>query len=213
MKYQHLWLIKKKFIWFMNLLIYFSSQYAWRAKKMTTIIDKSVSGSFLCITQFCNNCMHKRMWQSQPHIGNIPAGNILTSAAILYTGSLPAKALRIFTFLNCPTICCLATSSKHVTFKIQRKQGQGTGRWRRKSRQSRAQCKIWHLLTYRVILQPNNWFSTSTGKMNQFGHFNIIIISLFFRVMKSKDHITWKRRNTRVKKTRLGSWCSCHSQA
>ena len=37
-------------------------------------------------------------------IGNIPAGNILTSAAILYTGSLPAKALRIFTFLNCPTI-------------------------------------------------------------------------------------------------------------
>ena len=87
-------------------------------QKMTTIIDNSVSGSFLCITQFCNTCMHKRMWQSQPHIGNIPAGNILTSAAILYTGSLPAKALRIFMFLNCPTISS-STFFRHQSSYLQ----------------------------------------------------------------------------------------------
>ena len=34
----------------------------------------------------------------------IPAGNIMISAAILYTGSLPTKALRIFSSLNCATI-------------------------------------------------------------------------------------------------------------
>ena len=34
----------------------------------------------------------------------IPSGNILTSAAILYTGSLPSKALHIFQTLNCASI-------------------------------------------------------------------------------------------------------------
>ena len=73
-------------------------------KKATTIIEKSVFGTFLSLKQFCKNCKHKHIWQSQPHIGSIPAGNILMSAAVLYTGSLPAKALRIFKFLHCPTI-------------------------------------------------------------------------------------------------------------
>ena len=48
--------------------------------------------------------MHKRTWESQPYVGSVPAGNILTSATILYTGSLPAKALRLFKFLNCANI-------------------------------------------------------------------------------------------------------------
>ena len=39
-------------------------------------------------------------------MGNIPAGNIYTSAAILYTGAFPAKTLRIFRILNCATITC-----------------------------------------------------------------------------------------------------------
>ena len=38
------------------------------------------------------------------HVGKIPAGNIMISAAILYTGSLPAKALQVFSCLNCATI-------------------------------------------------------------------------------------------------------------
>jgi len=63
-----------------------------------------VVGSFLRIKQECSQCNNKYVWESQPYIQNIPAGNILTSAAILYSGSLPAKGLRIFKTLNCATI-------------------------------------------------------------------------------------------------------------
>ena len=41
----------------------------------------------------CNGCA-----------GKFPAGNIMISAVILYIGSLPAKALRVFSSLNCATI-------------------------------------------------------------------------------------------------------------
>ena len=44
------------------------------------------------------------MWESQPFIGDMPAGNLLTSAVILYAGALPAKTLRVFSTLNCATI-------------------------------------------------------------------------------------------------------------
>jgi len=41
---------------------------------------------------------------SQVEVGKTPAGNILTSAAILYTGAQCAKALRLFSVLKCPTM-------------------------------------------------------------------------------------------------------------
>ena len=65
-------------------------------------IKKVVTGSFLCITQKCLRCRQNWIWESQPTVGNVPAGNIYTSAAILYAGALPAQALRIFRILNCP---------------------------------------------------------------------------------------------------------------
>ena len=34
----------------------------------------------------------------------MPAGNLLTSAAILYAGALPVKTLCVFSTLNCATI-------------------------------------------------------------------------------------------------------------
>ena len=67
-------------------------------------IKRNVIGSFLSVKQVCSQCNNTFVWESQPYISNIPAGNLLTSAAILYTGSLPAKALRIFKTLNCATI-------------------------------------------------------------------------------------------------------------
>ena len=69
-----------------------------------TSIEKFTIGSFLRIKQICSNCNNNYVWESQPYVGKIPAGNILISAAILYTGSLPAKALRVFSSLNCATI-------------------------------------------------------------------------------------------------------------
>ena len=67
-------------------------------------IKKVIIGSFLRVIQWCNKCKQKRLWESQPFIGNIPAGNILTSAAILNAGALPSKAIRVFEILNCSTI-------------------------------------------------------------------------------------------------------------
>ena len=61
-------------------------------------------GSFLRIIQSCSQCGKGYVWESQPFIGKIPAGNILTSAAILYAGALPTKSLRMFKILNLATI-------------------------------------------------------------------------------------------------------------
>ena len=77
-----------------------------------TNIKKVVKGSFLRITQLCSSCKYQRVWESQPFIGKTPAGNILTSAAILFAGSLPAKVLRIFGFINCSMIT-LRTFFRH----------------------------------------------------------------------------------------------------
>ena len=83
-------------IWLNNnyesaLLLLFS--VCMMCKKMKTVIQKNAIGSFAKITQYCKSCTYKHTWESQPYIiiGNVPAGNILTSAAILYTGSLPSK--------------------------------------------------------------------------------------------------------------------------
>ena len=69
-----------------------------------TSIEKITIGSFLRIKQIYHHCSNKYVRESQPYVGKIPVGNILISAAILYTGSLPAKALRVFRSLNCAII-------------------------------------------------------------------------------------------------------------
>ena len=44
------------------------------------------------------------MWNSQPCRKGIPIGNILLSAAILYSGALPAKMLLMLKILGCVSI-------------------------------------------------------------------------------------------------------------
>ena len=78
-------------------------------------IKQHVIGSFLSIKQACSQCNNTFVWESQPYIRNIPAGNLLTSAAILFTGSLPAKALRVFKTLHCDTM------SRKTFFRHQKK--------------------------------------------------------------------------------------------
>lgn len=79
-------------------------------------IKKVAIGSFLGIIQNCGHCGKKYIWESQPVIGNIPAGNILTSAAILYAGALPVKSLRMFKVLNLVTITKKPSSVIRVHF-------------------------------------------------------------------------------------------------
>lgn len=54
-------------------------------------------------------------------INNIPAGNILLSKAILFTGTLPTKALRMLKVYGCASISeitCIFQSSKVLSFSF-----------------------------------------------------------------------------------------------
>ena len=70
----------------------------------STTTTKRISGTFLSITQDCSDCLFKFKWDSQPVINKIPAGNLLLSAAILYSGSLPAKVIRLLKRYGCKSI-------------------------------------------------------------------------------------------------------------
>ena len=59
-----------------------------------------VVGTLIHITQKCHNCSYSRVWCSQPYIKKMPAGNLLLSAAILFSGSMISQTLRIFKILK-----------------------------------------------------------------------------------------------------------------
>ena len=67
-------------------------------------VQKVIIGTYLRIKHLCLSCSHKRVWDSQPMVRKIPAGNIRLSAAILYAGTTPTKVIRVLTFLKCETI-------------------------------------------------------------------------------------------------------------
>ena len=61
-------------------------------------IDQRVNtgwGSMVRIVQNCVNCEHSRTWNSQPMRGNLPLGNLMLSAAIIYSGSKVSQVLRL----------------------------------------------------------------------------------------------------------------------
>jgi len=74
-----------------------SCYYHYSPTDKTTLYVYTVYHKQLIIDQFpstnSNVC--------PPRFGRTPAGNILISAAILYTGAQPAKAPRLFSVLNC----------------------------------------------------------------------------------------------------------------
>lgn len=67
-------------------------------------VKKKIVGSFISISQKCSQCDYERTWNSQPFISTHPAGNILSAAAILYSGAFPTKVLRLFQILKCAMI-------------------------------------------------------------------------------------------------------------
>lgn len=61
------------------------------------------NGTFLCVTQICEDCEYNHKWYSQPLIKRVPAGNLLLSAAILFAGAQPTKVLRVLDLMKCAT--------------------------------------------------------------------------------------------------------------
>ena len=82
------------------LLFQFCHRCYWPAPSVT----KYVIGTFICICQKYDHCDARYVWESQPFIENIPAGNLLQSASILFSGALPEQALRMFQIIGCSTI-------------------------------------------------------------------------------------------------------------
>ena len=62
-------------------------------------------GTCIAIRQLCSHCGHEWVWMSQPYMKDIPAGNILLSSAILFSGATPGKALRM---LNHMQLACIS---------------------------------------------------------------------------------------------------------
>ena len=59
-----------------------------------------IIGTLIHVTQKCANCSYCRVWRSQPNIKKMPAGNLLLSAAILYSGSMISQTLRMLKILR-----------------------------------------------------------------------------------------------------------------
>ncbi|KAK2143750.1 hypothetical protein LSH36_816g00015 [Paralvinella palmiformis] len=57
-------------------------------------------GTFISTKQSCFHCMYSQVWSSQSKINRIPAGNLLLSAAISFSGSLYTKVLRLMKSMN-----------------------------------------------------------------------------------------------------------------
>ncbi len=68
-------------------------------------VTERIIGTFVSISQECRSCNNgTRTWDSQPWYGNIPAGNLLLSAATLFAGGSCAKMLRILNIMRVATI-------------------------------------------------------------------------------------------------------------
>ena len=67
-----------------------------------------ICGSMIKIKQTCDLCDHTREWCSQPMVVSKPAGNLLMSAGILFSGSIPSEVLKMFKTCN---IACISTST------------------------------------------------------------------------------------------------------
>ena len=76
-----------------------------------------IVGSMVKINRFCGNCGVDSQFHSQPKAGDIPLGNILISLAILLSGSLVAKSIRMFEAMGMAAINA-RTYHRHQRFLL-----------------------------------------------------------------------------------------------
>jgi solute carrier family 8 (sodium/calcium exchanger) len=77
--------------------------------------EKFRKGTKIAVKQECPSCGYLREWSSQPsYSGDIPAGNLQLSGAILFTGASPTKTLRVLKAMNVVTTC-VSTFNNHMT--------------------------------------------------------------------------------------------------
>ncbi|XP_077152034.1 uncharacterized protein LOC143816018 [Ranitomeya variabilis] len=79
-------------------------------------IWKEINGTFITVHVSCGNHNYK-LWESQPQTGGIPAGNLLLSAAILFSGLTYVKVRHVFHILG---LLCIDKSTylKNQTYHL-----------------------------------------------------------------------------------------------
>ena len=90
---------EKKYIVFHSMLMNLFAVCPLCTEPASAEVSK-VIGTQIHVTQKCTNCSYSRVWRSQPNIRRIPAGNLLLSAAILYSGSMISQTLRMLKILK-----------------------------------------------------------------------------------------------------------------
>ncbi|XP_013411059.1 uncharacterized protein LOC106174182 [Lingula anatina] len=93
---------EKKIIVFESCLLQLLNKCKKCSGACTQYIAKR-KGTFESITTWCQ-AGHKEKWASQPVSSSLPWGNLLLSAAILYSGSSPSQALRMMCHANILTV-------------------------------------------------------------------------------------------------------------
>lgn len=69
-----------------------------------TCVDKKTVGTCLVCEIKCLTCDNVSNWRSQPMSGNLPTGNLILSAAIMFSGSSPVQYLRALNFAGIQNI-------------------------------------------------------------------------------------------------------------
>lgn len=70
----------------------------------SNVVEKKIMGTCVLFTLNCATCGNESVWRSQPMSGNMPLGNLLISAAILFSGGSAVKFLRALDFVNITNI-------------------------------------------------------------------------------------------------------------
>ena len=123
-------------------------------------------GTLVQVTFTCRGCGHSTNWSSQPCLNRMPVGNLLLSAAILFTGSLVTKTFRLFDAMN------LARMSQLAFYKHQKNYLQPIVLNKWKTQQKDMLIELSHLEGGLVIAGDGR--SDSPGHCAKYGGFNTI---------------------------------------
>ena len=66
--------------------------------------EKTITGTLLKVTLSCGECGSKRVWLSQPYVGETPVMNIVLSSSILCAGATVSKVLKVMNHMGVATI-------------------------------------------------------------------------------------------------------------
>lgn len=104
----------KYIVFWTSILELFKFIHCSRCGELDLTMHHNVSGTMLLVAFTCRGCGYKTRWNSQPKIGSTPAGNILLSSAIITSGAIATKILRLFGHMN------VASIAKRTFFRHQR---------------------------------------------------------------------------------------------